>query len=377
MDTPNTNTEHDTPQAPTEQDAKVVDKAVEETPDTSVEDAISAALKGEDAPQEGGPEDDGKKPENGSAKPSEGGPEKDGEKPKVEEPKKDEDDLLDGETPKDMKEQATKNFERLKERARSWRETAQQHEAAIADMQPRAEWGGRVMDMLTQSGGTAEDLAAGIGIIHAVVRGTTENKQRALEEVEKIRVTLSAQLGRPISGVSHVSEFADIQKAIDEGEISPAVAEELAATRKAAQLRQQRETAEEQERRQRHEEGQQQAEHERALTTAQQSVERLAEAYLAADGKEVYETRVQYAMNQVRILKDMGTQVPPEKIPEVFTRFYRSPEADQLVQAKNVAKARVAPGAKPVMGSRMGGTGGASREATSMDDAILSALRGE
>lgn len=363
MDTPNTNTEHDTPQAPTEQDAKFVDKAVEETPDTSVEDAISAALKGEEAPEEGKEEPKSE-------------PKAEGEEPKVKEPKE-EKSVLDDETPTDLKGRTAQRFDELREQGKKWRETAQQHEAAIAEMQPRAEWGGRVMDMLTQSGGTAEDLAAGIGIIHAVVRGTTENKQRALEEVEKIRVTLSAQLGKPISGVSHVSEFSDIQKAIDEGEISPAVAEELAATRKAAQLRQQRETAEEQERRQRHEEGQQQAEHEKALTIAQQSVERLAEAYLAADGKEVYETRVQYAMNQVRILKDMGTQVPPEKIPEVFTRFYKSAEADQLVQAKNVAKARVAPGAKPVMGNRMGGTGGASREATSMDDAILSALRGE
>lgn len=374
MDTPNTNTEHDTPQAPTEQDAKVVDKAVEETPDTSVEDAISAALKGEEAPEEGGRQNDGKEPENGSAKPSDGGHEKEGEKP---EEAKEEKSVLDDETPADLKGRTAQRFDELREQGRKWRETAQQHEAAIADMQPRAEWGGRVMDMLTQSGGTAEDLAAGIGIIHAVVRGTTENKQRALEEVEKIRVTLSAQLGKPISGVSHVSEFADIQKAIDEGEISPAVAEELAATRKAAQLRQQRETAEEQERRQRHEEGQEAAAFEASKTKASHEVDQLAAAYAKADGQEIFDIRAGYAKRQVISLIEMGQKVEPEKWPDLFQRYYKSSDADQLVQAHNLAKARVSPGARPVMGAHRGGTGGASREATSMDDAIISALRGE
>lgn len=364
MDVKTDNTEHDTAAAATDVDAKVVDTAVEagKEPVVTDDEAIIAAIRGEESPVEKETKEEPAKVE--------------GEEKKPEEAKTEEQSALDKENSDDMKGRTKERFDTVLAEGKKWRETAQQHEAQIADMQPKAEWGGQVIRMLGDSGGTAEDLAAGIGIIHAVVRGTTENKERALEEVEKIRLILATQLGRPVNGVSHISEFADLQKMVDDGEISPVAAEELAANRKAAGLRKQRETEEANASRERFDADTAAGQHQQALTQATQTIDGLVAQYLKQDGQVVFDTRVQYALNQVKLLKEMGTSVEPAKLPDLFTRFYKSAEADTLVQAKTVASSRVATGARPVMGSRMGGNGSASQEPTSVEEAILAGLRG-
>lgn len=365
MDVNKENPEIDTAAAATEAEAKVVDTAAEVVKEVPVSDdeAILAAIRGEEAPKEDKPKDEQVKVE--------------GEAPKTDEVKTDEQSALDKENSDDMKGRTKERFDTVLAEGKKWRDEANTYKQQIEESRPQAEWSGQVIRMLGDSGGTAEDLAAGIGIIHAVVRGTTENKVRALEEVEKIRVTLATQLGRPINGVSHISEFSDLQKMVDEGEISPAAAEELAATRKANKLRQERETQDQLAQREKFDNDTAVGQHQQALQQATQTIDGLVAQYLKADGQVVFDTRVQYALNQVKLLKEMGTSVEPAKLPDLFTRFYKSQEADTLVQAKAVARARVTTGAKPLMGSRMGGNGQASKEHTSMDDAILAALHGE
>jgi hypothetical protein len=79
------------------------------------------------------------------------------------------------------------------------------------------------------------DFGLAIGLLRAINRGGPAEWEMAVKELDRQRDALLGRLGRG-PGQDPVAEFADIKEAMDNGEITPQLASELAAKRKLDSL---------------------------------------------------------------------------------------------------------------------------------------------
>lgn len=344
------------------------------SPALAEDDAILAAIRGEDEPKAGedAPTPEGAAPpQDKAAEPDKGGNE--GKAPAKAEANADA--ILDDDTPKDYKGRTREQFEKLKERGREYREEALAYKAKLEELAPNIEREANFTKLLVESGGTPEDIGTSISLIRAVNKGTAEEKQNALQIVEAIRGILADQLGTPVAGIDYLKDYPDLQKRVDEGDLSREDAIELAVAKRhtrtvgetqAQAAARERKAAEEQQAKDTELTQRQSAAHE---------VSAAATAFQQRDGQAAYEVRVTYAKQAFARIQSVNP-VPPAKIPALFRDLYESDEAKLLADATLAKSRTTVAGVRPVMGARMGGTGAAQPEAQSEEDAVRLALRG-
>lgn len=371
-------TEHDEAAAATAADAAAVDAATEK-PDLEAL-AVAEAL-GSPAAEEG--DDTETKPKDETAKPAGEGteapvePAKPGEAAPApaEEAKKDPLDEVDD--AKNYKGRTGERVEALRQSGLKHREEAtrlaQENELMQGDVQNWRQY----QRLVQESGGTAEDLGMAMGTIRAVIKGTPEERQTAFKVVEELRRTLADQLGIALPDMDYLKDHADLKKQVEDGELSEAAARELAANRRFRD----RNTADTQARADA--DRARQAE-QRAATDAQDAQQRiaqettaLAQSFLTRDGQDIFNLRAGYATRQINAMRAAKVEISPERGKELFQQLYSSDDANTLVAASKVGQQRNTSGAKPIMGNRQGGNGGARAAPATEEDAILAALRGD
>lgn len=370
-------------------DAQVVDASQQgnppegsATPVTVDEDAlILSAIRGEEPPKPEGEEGGEPKPKDGAtadaSKPVDGQakPEEKGGTPPAKDAATD-DAILDDETPKDYKGRTREQFEKLKERGNHYRQEAQTLQARLTEMAPAIEREANFTRLLVDSEGTPEDVGTAISLIRAINKGTIEEKRNGLAVVNALRGILADQLGEALPDVDYLAGHADLQKRVQEGDLAPEDAKEIALSRRTTKVA--TETASQAEERRRRADDDKRATQaaETARTEAGNAVAAEATRYLQRDGQEVYNIRVAYATQAAKRI-GAHTPIPADKVLATFQELYNSDEAQLLVDAATV-KTRQATtgGVRPVMGAGRSGGGQAVREAQTEDEAILMAIRG-
>lgn len=287
------------------------------------------------------------------------------------------DPLDEADDAKNYKGRTGERVEALRKSGLEWREKATEAEKANELMQADVKnWNGYVA-LVQDSGGTAEDLGMAMATIRAVIKGTPDERQTAFKVVEALRTTLADQLGIALPDMDYLKDHADLRKQVEEGELTDAAARELAANRRFRD----RSTADTQARADADKARQTQDRADADSLAAHQRIAQetsdLAAAYLKRDGQDIFNLRASYATRQINAMRTAKVDVSPERGKELFQQLYSSEDANTLVAATKVGQQRNTSGARPIMGSRQGGNGGARAAPQTEEEAVLAALRGE
>jgi len=372
------NTEHDTAAAASPEDAAAVDTAAEPKPDLEAE-AVAQALS-EDLNDDGAerkPKAEGEAP-----KPTQGEPAPSGEETKpaegatpAEAAKADPLDVEDD--PKSYKGRTGERVEALRKSGLEWREKANKAEETNALMKQDVDnWNGYVA-LVQDSGGTAEDLGMAMATIRAVVKGTPEERKTAFQVVEALRTTLADQLGIALPDVDYLKDHADLKKQVEDGDLSEAAAREIAASRRFVTRTTADQTARAEADKNRRTEEQTRQDQVDAQQRVANETTALAQSYLNRDGQETFSLRAGYATRQINAMREAKLEISPERGKELFQKLYNSDDATNLVHAAKAGQQRNTKGARPIMGSQQGGSGGARAAPMSEEEAIKAALSGD
>lgn len=124
-----------------------------------------------------------------------------------------------------MTERAQKRFHELSGQVKKIPELEQR--AALVD-----DW----VNLVSSTGATEEQFGATIGYLRAINSGDPAQMRKAYDQVLEEVTTLGKALGLSAPGVDPIAEHADLVKAVREGDMDRALAEELAARRAAERI---------------------------------------------------------------------------------------------------------------------------------------------
>jgi hypothetical protein len=246
--------------------------------------------------------------------------------------------------------------QRLKE---STRERIQLLANEVKTMRPLLENANLLVDSVSDSGMSPDELATMLGYAHARHKGTAEQKRSAYEFLKSELRAFALELGEVDTvAVDFLGDHQDLKDAVANNQITEAHAKELALARSRAKVATDTAAATD-------EHAQAQREHAAGRTALVEA----GNALSTRDGTAVYNAKVQVLS---AALKPVLAQLHPSKWAETFKRAYEALPKPAPVQAPPAAR----PAQQPLRSATMAG-GSGKKEPKSMKDAVFAALGGE
>lgn len=219
----------------------------------------------------------------------------------------------------------------------------------------------QLFDSIKSTGATPEEFGAMVGYMRWVHSDKPEDLKQARELLMHELRAVSLKLGEAAPGVDFVAEHADLQTAVDNGQMTVEAAQEMALHRSRVKTQTERQTAE------------RTAEQTTQAATAERNG---AIADLDALGKTLNATDPDFATKHEilqPVLASLG-MLPPSKWKAAFTGAYKAITPAQVARFKSTG---VSPTVAPLKGGQQplrankSPSGDAKRTATSLHDAMF------
>lgn len=219
----------------------------------------------------------------------------------------------------------------------------------------------QLFDSIKSTGATPEEFGAMVGYMRWVHSDKPEDLKQARELLMHELRAVSLKLGEAAPGVDFVAEHADLQTAVDNGQMTVEAAQEMALHRSRVKTQTERQAAE------------RTAEQSTQAATAERNG---AIADLDALGKTLNATDPDFATKHEilqPVLASLG-MLPPSKWKAAFTGAYKAITPAQVARFKSTG---VAPAVAPLKGGQQplrankSPSGDAKRTATSLHDAMF------